>query len=256
VAVPVQTDAGTSLFNFDQTAKASASAAAGMGSLGALAKSETTSTPASYSYTTNGNGGITENEYVAGGSSSAMAQWWDSMTVLGTPGANGFIVLEFSLDLHGQTSASALGASASFLSRLFINDGDRFRSDQILDLSTPGTVSTTIGFRPGQNVQLYGDLSATSQSSSGRQFINVCNFFGCFPVRGDYLSASNAAADAANTAGFRIDVLTPGASYSTLSSQTYFTSSVPEPATAWLLAFGLLGTMVVVRRRQRFAIAN
>ena len=236
VVVPVQTDGGLSLFNFDQAAKASASAAAVMGSLGALAKSESTSTPASYLYTTGGNGGITENEYFAGGNSSATAQWWDSMTVGGTPNANGFVVLEFSLDLHGQTSASAIGASASFLSRLFINDGNRFISDQILGLSTPGTVSTTIGFRPGQNVQLYGDLNAITQSSAGK-------------VGGDYVSASNAAADAANTAGFRIDVLTPGGSYSTLSGQTYITA-VPEPATAWLLVCGLLGSFGVMRRRR------
>jgi hypothetical protein len=59
--------------------------------LGALAKSETTSTPASYSYTTNGNGGITENEYVAVGNAAANAEWWDSMAVNGTPNANGFV---------------------------------------------------------------------------------------------------------------------------------------------------------------------
>jgi len=240
VVVTVQTDAGPSLFNFDQTANASAIATAGMGSVGALAKSDSTSTPEAYLYTTNGNGGITEDAYTAGGNSSATSLWWDSLTVGGTPNDNGYVVLEFSLDLHGQTSASPLGASASILARLFITDGSRYVSSQILGLDTPGTVSDTIGFRPGQEVQIYGDLNAITQSSAGRL------------VGGAYVSASNAAADAANTAGFRIDVVTPGGSYSTLSGQSYAT--VPEPAAASPLAIGLLGCMGVMRRSARLGV--
>jgi hypothetical protein len=259
VVVPVVTDAGPSLFNFDQTAMTSANARVGLGSLGASSISETTSTPVSYSYTTNGNGGITEDDYVAGGNSSATATWWDSLTIGGTPNTNGFIVLEFSLDLHGQTFTSPIGASASILSRFFIDDGDRYRSEQILDLSTPGTVSNAIGFRPGQEVHLYGDLNAITQSSAGRQYVNVCNPFFCFPVRGDYVPGSDAVADAANTAGFHIDVLTPGGSYSTLSGETYITAEAPpgtvaEPGTAWLLSSALLGSIAVMRRRGRLRV--
>jgi hypothetical protein len=249
VAVAVQTDGGLSLFTFDQAAMTSATAGGSQGSLGVLSKSETTSTPEAYLYTTNGNGGITENEYLARGNSSALASWLDVLTVGGTGNANGFIVLRFSLDLHGQTFSSAASASASILARFFIDDLDRFNGE-ILELSAPGTSSTTIGFRSGQEVRLYGDLSASTQSSAGRQFINSCGPFGCTSVRGNYLSASDAVADAANTAGFRIDVLTPGGTYSTMSGQTYVTA-VPEPATAWLLAAGLLGTIVVMGRRRR-----
>ena len=123
---------------------------------------------------------------------------------------------------------------------------------QILGLSEPGTVSDTIGFRPGQQVIVYGDLMAGTSSSAGRQYIDVCSFF-CQTIRGDYVSASNATASALNTAGFRIDVLTPGGLYSSASGETYITA-VPEPATVWSLGFGLLALVGLGRRKARLGI--
>ncbi|MHB8472647.1 MAG: VPLPA-CTERM sorting domain-containing protein [Gammaproteobacteria bacterium] len=248
VDVPVMTDGGANIYSFTQAATTSANAHAGMGSLGAYSKSEATSTPEAYLYTTNGVGGITEDEYVAGGNSSATSYWYDQLTVGGTPNANGYVVLQFSLDLHGQTYSSLPGsASASIASRLFIDDGYRYTSAQILGLGAPGTVSDTIGFRPGQQIQIYGDLMASSNAAAGRKFTQICNFF-CYTVRGDYVSGSNAVADAANTAGFRIDVVTPDGSYSTLSTQSYLTA-VPVPGAVWLLGSGLLGLTGVARRK-------
>lgn len=249
VDVPVITDSGANIYSFTQAAKSSASAHASLGSLGAYSNSEATSTPEAYVYTSGGVGGITEDEYTAGGNSSATSYWYDQLTVGGTPNANGYIVLQFSLDLHGQTYSSLPGsASASIASRLFIDDGYRYTSAQILGLNTPGTVSDTIGFRPGQQIQIYGDLMANSSANAGRKFTKICNGFFCYSVRGDYVSGSSAIADAANTAGFRIDVVTPGGSYSTLSTQNYLTA-VPLPAAAWLFASGLTGFLGMARRK-------
>lgn len=249
VDVPVITDSGANIYSFTQAATTSANAHAGMGSLGAYSNSAATSTPEAYLYTINGTGGITEDEYTAGGSSSATSSWYDQLTVGGTPNANGYVVLKFSLDLHGQTYSSLPGsASASIASRLFIDDGYRYTSAQILGLDTPGTVSDTIGFQPGQQIQLYGDLMASSNAYAGRKFTRICNGFYCYSVRGDYVSGASAVADAANTAGFRIDVVTPGGSYSTSSGQSYLTA-VPVPGALWLLGSGLLGLTGAARRK-------
>ena len=236
VGVPVRTDNGLSIHTFTQLAETSASARAGLGGLGVLSKSSASSTPQAYLYQSGGAGHITENFYAARGNSSALSYWHDLLTVGGTPNANGFVVLNFSLDLHGLTFASLPGASgARIQSRFFIDDGNRFNG-QILDLTQPGTISNAIGFRPGQQVQLYGDLSATTGA-----------FAGGGPQTG-YVSSSYAVADAANSANFHIDVLTPGGSYSTLSGASYL-NPVPEPSTWILFASGLLVVGRLAHRR-------
>ena len=244
VGVPVLTDSGFSIHTFTQLAETSASARAGLGGLGAFSSSSASSTPEAYLYQLYGGGHITENYYEASGNSSALSYWHDLLTIGGTPNANGFVVLSFSLDLHGLTFASLAGASgARIQSRFFIDDGGAFNG-QILDLTQPGTMSTTFGFRPGQQVQLYGDLSATTGAFAGRR-----------PQTG-YVSSSYAVADAANSADFRIDVLTPGGTYSTLSGVAYATvavTPVPEPETWLMMVSGLLmvGRLVKTRRSGR-----
>lgn len=249
VQVPVTTDAGPNIYSFAQAATTQAIGNPSLGSLGAFSSSGSTSSPQAYLYSVNGQGGITENEYVARGSSSVTAAWWDTLTIGGATNSNGFVVLQFSLDLSGSTSISPVGSSASIGARLFIDDDSRFNG-QILGLAEPGTVSNTIGFRPGQQVIIYGDLSASSDASAGRQFIQSCGSFFCQTVRGDYISASNATASALNTAGFRIDVLTPGGLYTSASGESYITA-VPEPATMWSLGFGLLALVGLARRKAR-----
>ena len=243
VGVPALTDGGLSIHTFTQLAETSASARAGLGGLGVLSKSSASSTPEAYLYQLGGAGRITENFYFAGGSSNAFSYWHDQLTVGGTPNANGFVVLRFSLDLNGLTFASLFGASgARIQSRFIINDFARINGP-LLDLTQPGTVSTTIGYRPGHQVQLSGDLSATTEAFAGRRRRP-------FPLTGftDYVSSSNAVADAANSADFRIDVLTPGGAYSTLSGASYLTP-VPEPSSWILFASGLLVAGRLAHRR-------
>ena len=240
VGVPVRTDNGLSIHTFTQLAETSASARAGLGGLGVLSSSSASSTPQAYLYLLGGAGHITENFYAARGNSSALSYWHDLLTVGGTPNANGFVVLNFSLDLHGQTFASLFGASgARILSRFFYDDGFRFLGH--LELTQPGTISQTIGFLPGQQVQLRGDLHAMTGAFAGRS-----------RPQADYVSSSNAVADAWNSADFHIDVLTPGGSYSTLSGASYLTGAVnqvPEPSTWILFASGLLVVGWLTNRR-------
>ena len=250
VDVPVQTNNGPNLYSFTQNATASATAKASMGSLGVSASSQADSTPQAYFYSTTANTGASaDNLYRADASASATSAWYDLITVGGTPGANGYVVLKFTIDLHGSTSVFPTdGASASIASRFFIDDRWRYNG-QILGLNAPGTASDTIGFRPGQQIQLYGDLMANADALGGQKYINACSGFLCYTMPVGYFPSSSAIADAANTAGFYIDVVTPGGSYSALSGRSYLTG-VPVPAAVWLFGSGLLGLIGFARRNK------
>lgn len=245
VDVPVQTKDGQNLYPFTQNAVSSATATGNLGSLGVYANAQADSTPASYLYTApDDSTGIEENLYTVDGRASAMSSWHDTITVGGTTNANGFVVLKFSMELHGITSVSlADSATATIASRFFINDFAQ-NNGQLLGLFEPGATADTIGFRPGQEIQLYGDVTATATALAGQKY--VCGGFQCSSqVAVGYYPNSNAVADAANTAGFHVDIMTPGGTYSSLSGQNYVTT--PVPGAAWLFgsALGLLG----LRRR-------
>jgi hypothetical protein len=235
----VFTDGGLSQFRFDQTADTSAIARAQMGSLGVRSVSDATSIPQAYLYQLNGVGAITENRFGASANSLASSYWFDTFTVGGVTSPNGFVILKFSIDLHGQTSASALGAGSRLLSRLLLSDGVRYNSFEILSLSDAGTLSTTIGFHSFSQFSLMGLLEAQSGARAG--------WLGT-----EYTSAANATADALNTSDVYVDVLTPGGTYSSLSGHDYFTptSSVPEPGEVWLLSAGLL-VLIGARRKRK-----
>jgi hypothetical protein len=236
--VAVVTDAGPNLFSFAQAADASVQARASLGSLGARATSTATSDPMNYLYTVNGQGAATDNQSSAFARSGANASWHDEITIGGTPSANGFVILRFTLDLHGTTFASG-SAGASMESRLFLNDFSRI-DGALLDLTVPGSATETFGFAVGQQVQLYGDIDIRTFASAGR-------------VGTGYFAASDATVEAFDTAGFHIDVLSPGGSYTSLSGTNYatvVTAPVPEPATWMLLVAGMLMTGRLAHRRR------
>ncbi|GEM_PF-4539138 len=62
---------------------------------------------------------------------------------------------------------------------------------------------------------------------------------------------SEESASAGNTAGFYIDVVTPGGAFTTSSGHSYATvSAVPEPSTWMFLTAGVLGLALVSHRRE------
>jgi hypothetical protein len=71
---------------------------------------------------------------------------------------------------------------------------------------------------------------------------------------GNYIPSAEAMANAANTAGFQVEVLTEGASYTSASGHSYVTA-VPEPASAALLGLGVLTLLGLARRRVRLSPA-
>lgn len=95
--------------------------------------------------------------------------------------------------------------------------------------------STFVNAAVGQTLHLVGDLTvAYNQRNSGG-------------ARGWFSGQSDA------TATFFVDVLTPGAAYSTASNVSY-AAPVPEPAHWALLSGGLLVVAMLARRRRRVHI--
>lgn len=55
--------------------------------------------------------------------------------------------------------------------------------------------------------------------------------------------------DASHTANYYLDPVTPGVSYTTASGYTYFTPSVPEPATITMLGTGFVSVAGFLRKK-------
>lgn len=232
-------------YSFAQGASTTASASGGLGVLHAYSRSATTSTPAAYFYTNNNGDSVAiDNEYLAYGTSSAWASWYDQITV--NQGAQyGRVVLKFTLTLSGSTSVIPASAGAADIQARFIADDDRSAIDQTLSLSSDGTVSFTAGYWPGTVIKLFGDLSASTKVRAGGKYQLPNGWW----TTGNYIPNAEATADVSNTAGFQVEVLTQGASYTSASGHSYVTA-VPEPGNAGLMALGLGALLPMVRRRR------
>jgi hypothetical protein len=217
---------------FSQGASALSEAQLGAGHLAAYARASGTSSPEI--------GGGTQNIYNAVGLAIGIAYFHDELTIQGTPNQDGFIMLQFSVDLDGDVEHSAGPNQAHIRANFRIDDHENHPDESIVFLDGAGFESNTIGFRPGTHLQIYGSVSAAATAQAGRGG-NVCNPTFCVP--GPFYPEASAMADARD-GYFYIDVVTPGGSYSSESGHNYETPdgvNVPEPATWLMLAGGLLG---------------
>ncbi len=176
-------------------------------------------------------------DYLIGGDSEGIGHfegvWRDTLTVtssslpIGTP-----VSLLLTMSLDATLAASQRGgdfdAAATFElgnSHLSIvaNHAGTFHQVQTLVFST----------RVGAVLSPVGELQALGGETDS-------------PGTSEYKLV-----DASHTALFYIDVLTPGATYTTASGYTYF-SSTPEAPTLVLLGSGLIGVACQLRRSLRF----
>lgn len=229
--------ASTNVHSFYQQANAAAAGSASAGFLHAASSSSAKSDPMRYLYTTpSGGTGVTDNAYRASANAWIAAEFHDVLTIGGRGNEAGFVVLQFTLTLSGAASIDSEGYGKALIqANLYIDDDHRSDIYHIASLNQAGSVSTTIGFRPGWNVQIQGVLDASTEMRAGRE----CTIFSCPPLPGGYNANGLAVANASNTAGIFIEVLTPTGTFSSLSGASYV-APVPEPKSVWLFAFGAL----------------
>ncbi len=233
-------------YSFAQRALTDAGATAGFGTLRASSHSAAQSSPKEWWYTDNtGESRVIVNEYLAYGTSSATASWYDRLVVDQGTAPYGPIVLRYTLQLSGSEGITLEAAGKADIHARFIVDDDRNISDRTISLDAPGTYSFTAGYFPGTEIKLYGDLTATTEVRAGGRYLSGSGGW----IVGNYIAEAEATANASNTAGFQIEVLTVGAGYSTDSGRTYITM-VPEPSSVAMFGFGgALVLLAAMRRR-------
>ena len=165
----------------------------------------------------------------------------------------------FSVDFYDVASIGGLpsGTPVSFLITAVLNSsisgpsGETYAYSDFDFLSKADVTATnTDGASNGLISQ-----SAVVQTTSGANLSFVASLYGIASVN-DLTESESATVDASDTANFYIDVLTPGASYTTASGLSY-TAVAPEPASLGLAGGALLvlwAGMRIRKRRNRAAV--
>jgi hypothetical protein len=139
-----------------------------------------------------------------------------------------------------------------------------------VDLFDTGTNSVVVSvwsqdagpFVGGTDVSIFGSLNVTASALAGRTLGCVIpNNIWCTSDAsrfGLYYADSSVVGSFGSTANFYIDILTPGASYTSASGVNYLTAptTVPIPAAVWLFGSGLLGLTGFARRKTTKQLRN
>jgi PEP-CTERM motif len=184
------------------------------------------------------------NTYASGGSLNVGAGWGDILTITSTTLSIGTPVdILLTLDLDGSLAGNNLD-NFSLASPRIITSLNCYNtiSGQIIlqkdqqNIFSPVHLQATYHTKVGDNLQIEQNLSILG---------SVVGQLGLNQKIGSFT------ADFFHTGHGYIDILTPGASYTSASGTSYLSpAAAPEPTTLSLLAFGGIATALARRKRK------